>query len=185
MKLLISFALVAFVAAECPNACSGHGTCGAKDSCSCYQNYQGNDCSERTCYFGIAHVDTPKGDLNADGFVSGPLVGGLLFLSGSSFVELRGPGLLGIVLGALNLLALAASEPLDELLINPEMSEPLGAAAPTAKRRGVDDGRPGAAGRHRVAAVRADPTRGLPHQRGSRSAPWRYCHDCMRDAPFD
>ena len=45
----------------------------AKDSCSCYQNYQGNDCSERTCYFGIAHVDTPKGDLNADGFVSGPL----------------------------------------------------------------------------------------------------------------
>jgi len=73
MKLLISFALVAFVAAECPNACSGHGTCGAKDSCSCYQNYQGNDCSERTCYFGIAHVDTPKGDLNADGFVSGPL----------------------------------------------------------------------------------------------------------------
>merc|ERR1711871_1072394 len=44
-----------------------------KDSCSCYQNYQGNDCSERTCYFGIAHVDSPKGDLNADGFVSGPL----------------------------------------------------------------------------------------------------------------
>jgi hypothetical protein len=41
--------------------------------CSCYQNYQGNDCSERTCYFGIAHVDTPKGDLNADGMVSGPL----------------------------------------------------------------------------------------------------------------
>merc|ERR1711968_84693 len=25
------------------------------------------------CYFGIAHVDTPKGDLNADGMVSGPL----------------------------------------------------------------------------------------------------------------
>jgi hypothetical protein len=34
---------------------------------------QGNDCSERTCYFGIAHVDTPKGDLNSDGMVSGPL----------------------------------------------------------------------------------------------------------------
>jgi hypothetical protein len=27
----------------------------------------------RTCYFGIAHVDTPKGDLNGDGMVSGPL----------------------------------------------------------------------------------------------------------------
>merc|ERR1719502_1667298 len=37
------------------------------------QNYQGNDCSERTCYFGIAHVDSPKGDLNADGLVSGAL----------------------------------------------------------------------------------------------------------------
>ena len=76
VKTSTSFALAALVgyaAAECPNACSGHGTCGAKDSCSCYQNYQGNDCSERTCYFGIAHVDTPKGDLNADGYVSGPL----------------------------------------------------------------------------------------------------------------
>lgn len=26
-----------------------------------------NDCSERVCQFGIAHVDTPKGDLNMDG----------------------------------------------------------------------------------------------------------------------
>jgi hypothetical protein len=66
-------ALPSAVLGECPNACSGHGACGAKDQCSCYQNYQGNDCSERTCYFGLAHVDTPKGDLNADGMVSGPL----------------------------------------------------------------------------------------------------------------
>jgi len=73
MRAYIALILIAGVTAECPNACSGHGTCGAKDSCSCYQNYQGNDCSERTCYFGIAHVDTPKGDLNADGYVSGPL----------------------------------------------------------------------------------------------------------------
>jgi len=73
MKTFLFLALVGFAAAECPNACSGHGTCGAKDSCSCYQNYQGNDCSERTCYFGIAHVDSPKGDLNADGIVSGAL----------------------------------------------------------------------------------------------------------------
>jgi len=73
MKTCVLLALLGFAAAECPNACSGHGTCGSKDSCSCYQNYQGNDCSERTCYFGIAHVDSPKGDLNADGFVSGPL----------------------------------------------------------------------------------------------------------------
>merc|ERR1719258_496125 len=73
MKLASFFLLFSQVAAECPNACSGHGTCGQKDMCSCYANYQGNDCSERTCYFGIAHVDTPKGDLNADGTVSGPL----------------------------------------------------------------------------------------------------------------
>lgn len=75
MKLTSLFlsALIGKVAAECPNACSGHGSCGQKDMCACYSNYQGNDCSERTCYFGIAHVDTPKGDLNADGTVSGPL----------------------------------------------------------------------------------------------------------------
>ena len=73
MKVTQLFALLGMASAECPNACSGHGTCGSKDSCACYQNYQGNDCSERTCYFGIAHVDTPKGDLNADGYVSGPL----------------------------------------------------------------------------------------------------------------
>merc|ERR1711871_351252 len=65
--------LLQSAAGECPNACSGHGTCGAKDSCACYQNYQSNDCSERTCYFGLAHVDSPKGDLNADGIVSGAL----------------------------------------------------------------------------------------------------------------
>merc|ERR1719162_2794633 len=41
--------------------------------CSCYQNYQGNDCSERTCYFGIAHVDTPKGALHVEVALSGPL----------------------------------------------------------------------------------------------------------------
>ena len=48
MKTCVLLALLGFAAAECPNACSGHGTCGSKDSCSCYQNYQGNDCSERT-----------------------------------------------------------------------------------------------------------------------------------------
>ena len=75
MKLSSSvlIGLAAYTSAECPNACSGHGVCKDKSDCECYQNYQGNDCSERTCYFGIAHVDTPKGDLNSDGMVSGPL----------------------------------------------------------------------------------------------------------------
>lgn len=52
--------------AECPNACSGHGTCGAYDMCSCYTGYMANDCSERVCPFGLAHVDSPKGDLDMD-----------------------------------------------------------------------------------------------------------------------
>merc|ERR1711871_510577 len=73
MKTFLFMGLLQSAAGECPNACSGHGTCGAKDSCACYQNYQSNDCSERTCYFGLAHVDSPKGDLNADGIVSGAL----------------------------------------------------------------------------------------------------------------
>lgn len=54
------------VVAECPNACSGHGTCGAYDMCSCYTGYMANDCSERVCSFGLAHVDSPKGDLDMD-----------------------------------------------------------------------------------------------------------------------
>lgn len=53
--------------AECPNACSAHGKCGAYDMCICYRNWMSNDCSERICQFGLAHVDTPKGDLDASG----------------------------------------------------------------------------------------------------------------------
>lgn len=37
--------------------------------CICHRNWQANDCSERVCAFGRAHVDTPKGDLNADGSI--------------------------------------------------------------------------------------------------------------------
>lgn len=60
--------LVAMVltSAECPNGCSGNGACMQKDMCNCYKNYQGNDCADRTCPFGYAHVDTPKGDINMD-----------------------------------------------------------------------------------------------------------------------
>jgi len=59
--------------AECPNACSGHGICVQYDMCQCYRNWQSNDCSERTCPFGYAHVDSPLGDMDmSGGALSGP-----------------------------------------------------------------------------------------------------------------
>eukprot|EP01006_Ploeotia_vitrea_P029146 TRINITY_DN61727_c0_g1_i1.p1 TRINITY_DN61727_c0_g1~~TRINITY_DN61727_c0_g1_i1.p1 ORF type:complete len:745 (+),score=46.34 TRINITY_DN61727_c0_g1_i1:120-2354(+) len=70
--VLIAATLVNTVMSECANACNGHGKCTAYDMCICNRNYQGNDCSQRVCQFGIAHVDTPKGDLDGDGTVSGP-----------------------------------------------------------------------------------------------------------------
>mmetsp|Transcript_14692 Transcript_14692/g.43522 ORF Transcript_14692/g.43522 Transcript_14692/m.43522 type:complete len:593 (-) Transcript_14692:288-2066(-) len=57
-------ALAPLVSAECPNGCSGHGTCSLHDQCTCCRNWQGADCSQRTCPFGYAFVDSPKGDLD-------------------------------------------------------------------------------------------------------------------------
>ena len=66
---------LALVYAECPNACSAHGRCGAYDMCICYRNWMANDCSERVCQFAKAHVDSPKGDLDASsGKLTGPAV---------------------------------------------------------------------------------------------------------------
>jgi hypothetical protein len=78
MRFIVAFFValacqLSMVAAECPNACSAHGKCGAYDMCLCYRNWMANDCSERICQFGLAHVDTPKGDLDASsGMLSGP-----------------------------------------------------------------------------------------------------------------
>lgn len=58
--------LAGLARAECPNGCSGNGDCMAKDMCECYKDFQGNDCSDRTCLFAYAHVDTPRGDLDMD-----------------------------------------------------------------------------------------------------------------------
>jgi hypothetical protein len=71
MKLIIALitfsALTVCVTASCPNACSGHGSCGSNDQCSCFRNWVANDCSERVCPYGISHTTTPQGDLNMDG----------------------------------------------------------------------------------------------------------------------
>lgn len=68
--ILITALLCAYAStasAECANGCSGHGYCGANDMCTCYRNFQGTDCSERVCPYGLAFVTTPQGDLNSDG----------------------------------------------------------------------------------------------------------------------
>ena len=69
---LIIASLLNIVISECPNACSSHGRCGAYDMCQCYRNWMANDCSERICQFGLAHVDSPKGDLDASGKIEAP-----------------------------------------------------------------------------------------------------------------
>mmetsp|Transcript_21332 Transcript_21332/g.22053 ORF Transcript_21332/g.22053 Transcript_21332/m.22053 type:complete len:655 (+) Transcript_21332:61-2025(+) len=72
-SLVLSASLLGMTNAECPNACSSHGICTNYDMCQCYRNWMANDCSERVCQFGLAHVDTPKGDLDASsGALSGP-----------------------------------------------------------------------------------------------------------------
>jgi len=63
-------ATVQYANAECANACNGHGKCTSYDMCICNRNWQAADCSERVCMFGLAHVDTPKGDLDASGGLS-------------------------------------------------------------------------------------------------------------------
>ena len=57
----IIFSLAVMADASCPNACSGSGICGAQDKCSCYQNWQGADCSARTCPSSLAWADTADG----------------------------------------------------------------------------------------------------------------------------
>lgn len=76
MKVIATIAVLAlatsYVSAECNNMCSGHGKCGANDACTCYRNWRGNDCSERTCQFGVAFIDTAQGDLDHDGTIDAP-----------------------------------------------------------------------------------------------------------------
>ena len=77
IPVFVSFVVccLALVFAECPNACSAHGRCGAYDMCICYRNWMANDCSERVCQFAKAHADSPKGDLDASsGKLTGPAV---------------------------------------------------------------------------------------------------------------
>eukprot|EP01006_Ploeotia_vitrea_P029148 TRINITY_DN61727_c0_g3_i1.p1 TRINITY_DN61727_c0_g3~~TRINITY_DN61727_c0_g3_i1.p1 ORF type:complete len:728 (+),score=-17.06 TRINITY_DN61727_c0_g3_i1:184-2367(+) len=78
LELIINLLLLCYfndiVNGECPNGCNGHGKCMAYDMCYCQRNWQGNDCSERVCAFGRAHVDSPKGDLDMSSTITDPYI---------------------------------------------------------------------------------------------------------------
>jgi len=64
--------ILASAVAFCPNGCSGHGSCGANDKCSCYNRIGDSlpawtepDCSLRTCPMGAAWSGSVAGANNA------------------------------------------------------------------------------------------------------------------------
>jgi hypothetical protein len=48
--------------------CNGHGACGAYQVCECWPNWQGVQCAERVCPFGIAWSDHPTADNTAHAY---------------------------------------------------------------------------------------------------------------------
>lgn len=53
---VVASALAAVALSACANHCSGHGTCGANDKCSCFIRFTGEDCSQRKCHEAEAWV---------------------------------------------------------------------------------------------------------------------------------
>jgi EGF-like domain len=72
---LLLATLPAVLGGCCPNACSGHGSCGSSssiagiDECTCFPNWQSGeaaaeagDCSDRSCPYEVAWADAPALD---------------------------------------------------------------------------------------------------------------------------
>ena len=52
----VGLAALALAGANCPNICSGHGSC-SNGVCTCYEGYTSADCSLRSCPTGRAWAD--------------------------------------------------------------------------------------------------------------------------------
>lgn len=60
-NIVLLLFLLATAFGACPNGCSGNGICGNENKCSCHQDWEGPDCSLRTCAFSLAWADTADG----------------------------------------------------------------------------------------------------------------------------
>lgn len=71
--LLVYFLVLVAIAVGCPNDCSQKGICTNLSTCKCFDGYEGNDCSRRTCPKGPALADIPYAadSAHADAVCSG------------------------------------------------------------------------------------------------------------------
>lgn len=66
IAVILLLSILSVAQSACDNSCSGHGVCGTRGVCDCYDNWgmgfsrDSGDCSERICPFEFAWVDTPN-----------------------------------------------------------------------------------------------------------------------------
>ncbi len=56
-KTAIVILATVWVQGKCPNNCHGNGECDKYSRCHCAKGFQGGDCSERICPYGLAWAD--------------------------------------------------------------------------------------------------------------------------------